>query len=643
MLGVSNYTNFSAAGTPDWKLGQAPNWRGGPFDGWRHVRSSFAVDFRRDQATRGGENIRVDTGLDVSRASSRLLEDKFGQAQTFGANELTRLDGIGAFIGGTFVNKVRNSRGEGGVVGTVGAANKCIGYNAAPPALVMPTNKAAFNAEVSSMIAAGSTAGLFGIVDQTAALEAAADHDPIIRAGLDNGWLNGRVFKIVGGSGDSILYIKGTVGNLNKHSASMYGWVEDVLHPGEFQLPTGSPVSINATTPTRFTIENVTPDATDRTIVLKAPLGCTLYVILFDLVEAPACPLVPTVVAGAGATGSLPTDWANRASAGLSLAFLGVGTEDGLPYTDLRYAGAANSGGVLVQLEGGISVGPGDAWGMDFGVKLIDGACPDMQGDFELLTSGGTYIADRYLGGAKTPSGIRQTVAGKMVISDATAAEARPQIYIATVDAGTYDFIIRAYAPKMVPLAVIAGPPDTAGYLPDFPILPAAGLVEESSCAADIIMAPAPAWSADIDPAISMSELVAVDLMHVGDGVVRPLFEISDGTEDNSIKAYIDEDDQPTLRIVSGGSMQVTAVLGSPVAVGLSLLAFGWSADGGYVADQSGNVAVFGAVTLPSVLDHQQLGGDISTSSLNDMLVQVQTCSLLSLDEVQSWMEHEDV
>ena len=183
----------------------------------------------------------------------------------------------------------------------------------------------------------------------------------------------------------------------------------------------------------------------------------------------------------------------------------------------------------------------------------------------------------------------------------------------------------------------------TPGYLPDYPILPPVGSLVDSLCAGDLVVAESPDWVADFEPAVGLSELVVVDLSHIGDGVVRPLFEVSDGTTNNFIKAYIDENDCPVLEIVSGNVLQELATLPFSVVSGLSLLAFGWSADGGFVTNQNGNVVSFGAIALPADLAYLQLGGDSSSNFLNDWLIQVQICSPLSLSESRAWMDHQKV
>lgn len=132
------------------------------------------------------------------------------------------------------------------------------------------------------------------------------------------------------------------------------------------------------------------------------------------------------------------------------------------------------------------------------------------------------------------------------------------------------------------------------------------------------------------------SELVIPNWSHTGDAVERPLFEYSDGTANNSIKGYIDASDKPALKIVAGGVAQTTTTLAVSIAKGRKPLAFGWSSGGGYVADNAGNVATFGPITLPAI-SQKRIGGSVAGNYLNDIIEADQCCRLLSQAEAQHW------
>lgn len=71
--------------------------------GWAHPASVFALDFLRG---RGAVN-RRSRGVSLvncTRSSEFLLADDAGAFQTFAANELARINGVGAYIGGQVTN-----------------------------------------------------------------------------------------------------------------------------------------------------------------------------------------------------------------------------------------------------------------------------------------------------------------------------------------------------------------------------------------------------------------------------------------------------------------------------------------------------------------------------------------------------------
>jgi hypothetical protein len=134
------------------------------------------------------------------------------------------------------------------------------------------------------------------------------------------------------------------------------------------------------------------------------------------------------------------------------------------------------------------------------------------------------------------------------------------------------------------------------------------------------------------------SVLVVPNWSHAGDGISRPLFEFSDGTDANLVRGYVDASGKPALQIVAGGVTQATATLGVSIALGRKPLAFGWSATGGYVADKAGNSATFGAVTLPVGLNQKRIGGSVAANFLNDTLEELQACVPLTQAEALAWV-----
>ena len=126
------------------------------------------------------------------------------------------------------------------------------------------------------------------------------------------------------------------------------------------------------------------------------------------------------------------------------------------------------------------------------------------------------------------------------------------------------------------------------------------------------------AWFAPLD-GVGATEIVVPKWSHVGDGVDRPLFEyVKDAN--NYIRGYVNASDKPALKIVSGGVTQTDTALTTAITTGRKPLVFGWSASGGYIGDAAGNVATFGAVTLPSAIVTDRWGSSQAGNYLNDIL-----------------------
>lgn len=155
---------------------------------------------------------------------------------------------------------------------------------------------------------------------------------------------------------------------------------------------------------------------------------------------------------------------------------------------------------------------------------------------------------------------------------------------------------------------------------------------------ADDVRASSLGWFAAAGLQGGATVLAVPNWSHIGDGANRPLFEYSDGTAVNFVRAYIDAADKPRLKIVSGGVTQTDIALAASIVTGRMPLAFGWSAAGGYVVDSGGNAATFGAVFLPTGLSQKRIGGSIASNFLNDRLEQLCASRPLTQAEAQSWV-----
>ena len=388
------------------------------------------------------------TGLDTTtRASPAWLYNGATWIE-FLANVAARIDGIGMYVGGQFTNKIRNPRGEGGVVGTVGVTNKCTGYNAAPPT----------TAGLSVVGGDGTTT--LTVVDDTAALQAIAASDPFISAGFANGWLNGKAFRLNNSSAASAaaVVLAGSTGNTNVHTAASYirGSAGDIRASNGV----GGVTAFGASATYVRRAGTFTPSDGIRNGAIQIAAGADIYFILNDLTETATAAPVPTVVAGAAATARLPTNWQwTASSSGLAVAFLGSGTANGIPYSRWRIYGTA-TGGATCRLSFDATtyaaISQGQAFGADFGVRLVAGVGSNCRMRLETYASGSGIT--NYNGSTIVIDDAIQRVWNAAIAQDAAVTSARAAYAFASTAGVAYDFTFDIFAPKLVQLAVIEGP-----------------------------------------------------------------------------------------------------------------------------------------------------------------------------------------
>jgi hypothetical protein len=154
------------------------------------------------------------------------------------------------------------------------------------------------------------------------------------------------------------------------------------------------------------------------------------------------------VGAVAGSPGTLPTNWAN-VNAGLTRTVVGVGTENGLPYVDVRFNGTASATNLSLRFEGNTQVAAsnGQTWTNATYIKRVAGDVLTGVLGFSLRDSGGGSIAN--VTSNITLSQTLQRFSVTQTISAPTTAFIIP-LFDFNVNIGqTYDFTIRIAAPQM--------------------------------------------------------------------------------------------------------------------------------------------------------------------------------------------------
>jgi hypothetical protein len=98
----------------------------------------------------------------------------------------------------------------------------------------------------------------------------------------------------------------------------------------------------------------------------------------------------------AGAPGTLPTNW-GQTGGGLSREIIGVGTENGIPYIDLRIFGTSTNTFYTFTAEGSsahTSAASGQAWTASIFARLLSGTVRTTRFHFRQIEGGGADLGD---------------------------------------------------------------------------------------------------------------------------------------------------------------------------------------------------------------------------------------------------------
>lgn len=151
----------------------------------------------------------------------------------------------------------------------------------------------------------------------------------------------------------------------------------------------------------------------------------------------------------AGSPGTLPTNWTPLANA-LTQTVVGLGTENGLQYIDLRYNGISTNIQQTIAVEGllNIAATTGQTWSFSTYVKLISGTFNSLQLQLTERSSGGGFVTVNAQTISPTSS-LNRFAFTQTLNGGATTIAVQPNYRIGLTIGATYDFTIRIAAPQM--------------------------------------------------------------------------------------------------------------------------------------------------------------------------------------------------
>lgn len=165
-----------------------------------------------------------------------------------------------------------------------------------------------------------------------------------------------------------------------------------------------------------------------------------------------------------GTSGTMPTNW-QTVTTGLTRTIVATGTENGLPYIDLRFQGTTGgtSGSIIFESGQGIAAVNGQTWAGSCSVSLVGGSLTNV--DTQSLTaqindSGGSFLANQ--GGGASLTGLLTATpvrfSGTTTIANASTAYIQPKIVFGWSSGVAVDFTLRLAAPQYE-LGAFATPP----------------------------------------------------------------------------------------------------------------------------------------------------------------------------------------
>jgi hypothetical protein len=186
----------------------------------------------------------------------------------------------------------------------------------------------------------------------------------------------------------------------------------------------------------------------------------------------------------AGAPGTAPTNWAATANSGVSASIAGTGTEAGIPYIDVRFAGTASANASLaVKFENNqtAAAAQGQTWTASAFLRLVGGAFgTTLQAPQFILqeyNGAGSYLAQAVSVLSPVPSSgplAAQRRSMTATLGNAATAWTGFLFFVAYASGAVVDFTLRIGLPQI-----------EQGPCPSSPILPPAGTPGVAIRAAD--------------------------------------------------------------------------------------------------------------------------------------------------------------
>ncbi len=303
------------------------------------------------------------------------------------------------------------------------------------------------------------------------------------------------------------------------------------------------------------------------------------------------------VGAVAGSPGTLPTNWNVTSGAGLTQTVVGLGSEIGIQYIDLRFNGIATASSLrfVTDTTSGVAATPGQIWSNSVYAKLTAGTMPFITLRNVYRTSGGAAISTPNQQFNLTSSLTRSAFTD--AAAPATTAFLQQEVLFTLTIGLTYDFTIRIAAPQM----------ELGAYATTFiPTTTAAvtRLVDAANKTGVSSLINSPQGS------------LFIDARSLFNGGTFRLFSISDGTSNNRITVGWSSVSSTLLAfMILGGNIVVNNNISAFDQTANNKILFRWGGGNFNVFINGVNRLSLTSVTMPTANLFNRIGFDLGSLS----------------------------
>ena len=274
------------------------------------------------------------------------------------------------------------------------------------------------------------------------------------------------------------------------------------------------------------------------------------------------------VGAAAGTPGTDPTNWSlSAAGNNVTKEVVGLGTENGIPYVDIRYSGtptAGNSVSIAFEPTNFIAAASGQTWTESVFIKLQAGSFSGTSTTLSLLGTDGTAGTENFSSPfiTSTPTNLQNgRLSVTATFASASTTRAQPRVRIGFTVGVAFDITLRIGLPQL-----------EQGAFATSPILTTTAAATRSADVPSITGANFSSWYNQTEGTMFANATAAVAAS------ILPCYaSIDNGTTSERLQLRrVTNGTSPSYRVVAGGQSidSATKTIGSPTGFNSHVLAY---------------------------------------------------------------------